>query len=576
MSAVDEIKQKLDIVEYIGQFVTLKKVGRNFHALCPFHSEKSPSFVVSPERQLWHCFGACGEGGDVIKFVMKWESCTFGEALHILAPLANVKLDETVVNDQAWDDRLHLLQVTTLAADFFHYIFTKHRIGEAARTYITSRQISSSTIKAFRIGYAPDSWDSLSKFLRAKKITNDAVVKTGLGTLGKNHSVYDRFRGRIMFPLTDTRGSILGFSGRVLSATDKEAKYINTPETTIYHKRETLFGIEQAVRAIRTKEEVIIMEGEFDVMLAHQFGYTQSVGIKGTALTIEQIHLLKRLTHTFIFCLDMDKAGTEAIKRGIERSQEYDLSLYVMRLSGGKDPADLLTSDPAAFKRAYKEKVSIYDFLLETSVARHDVSTVYGQKEVIDELAPVITTITNPVVYEFFIKKTAAATGTDTATLKDAIRLYKRTQRKKTIAPKPTPQALNEHMVEDFVIALIVQSPQPAETIQHALGYLDNNSFTQPATGELIQELRTYLSHHESLPAGDDYITNPSLRPLFNRAFLIRVPLEPARIKAELHKIALILKKQMLHKRIQASPSPEETNKLVNALRSVEKELSVV
>ncbi|MCR4326701.1 MAG: DNA primase, partial [Candidatus Roizmanbacteria bacterium] len=414
MSAIEEIKQKLDIVEYIGQFVTLKKVGRNFHALCPFHSEKSPSFVVSPERQLWHCFGACGEGGDVIKFVMKWENCTFGEALHILAPLANVKLDEVSVNDQAWDERLNMLHVTSLAADFFHYILTQHRIGEAARAYVASRQISTSTIKVFKMGYAPDSWDSLSKFLRAKKIRNESMVQTGLGTMGKHNTTYDRFRGRIMFPLTDARGAILGFSGRILKKDDKEAKYINTPETPLYHKRETLFGIEQASRAIRTKEEVIIMEGEFDVMLAHQFGYTQSVGIKGTALTTEQIHLLKRLTHTFIFCLDMDKAGTEAIKRGIERSQEYDLSLYVMRLSGGKDPADLLTSDPAAFKRAYKEKVSIYDFLLETSVFRHDVTTVYGQKEVIDELAPVITTITNPVVYEFFIKKTAAATGTDT------------------------------------------------------------------------------------------------------------------------------------------------------------------
>ncbi|MCR4322598.1 MAG: hypothetical protein NUV61_00730, partial [Candidatus Azambacteria bacterium] len=177
---------------------------------------------------------------------------------------------------------------------------------------------------------------------------------------------------------------------------------------------------------------------------------------------------------------------------------------------------------------------------------------------------------------EFFIKKTAAATGTDTATLKDAIRIYRRTQRKKTPSAKLNTPTVNEHRLEDYVIALIVQSPQPAETIVTALKHLDRTSFTQPATSELIQELKTYLANHESLPTGDAYISNPSLRPLFNRAFLIRVPLEPSRINTELKKISLTLKKQMLHKRIQDSPDPEETKKLVTALRSVEKELSVV
>ncbi len=569
--AVEEIKRKIDIVEYIGQFITLKKAGRNFQALCPFHSEKSPSFTVSPERQLWHCFGACNEGGDVISFVKKWENCSFGEALQILAPLANVTLDEGSIDDHAYQERQTLLHVTTLAADFFRYIFTKHHIGEHARTYVTDRHVTASTAELFRIGYAPDSWDSLVHFLRSKKIPDAHMVTTGLVSAGKRGTLFDRFRGRIVFPLTDMRSSVLGFSGRILKNSDKEAKYINTIETPLYHKREMLFGIDKAKQAIREKQEVILMEGEFDVILAHQFGYTQSVGIKGTAFTTEQITLLKRLTHTIIFCLDMDKAGTEAIKRGIERSQEHDLSLYVMRLEGGKDPADLLTSDPGAFKRAYKEKVSIYDFLLETSLRRHDIETVYGKKAAIDELASVIDSISNPVVREFFIKKVTQATTTDRSTLLETVRLQKRKLHKKmplTISAKP-----KDPLLDEYCIALIVQSKQPARMVKLALEVLDPVSLTTPAVMELVKNLQQYLSGHTTLPAGDAYIEH-SLRPLFNRSFLVRVPGKDE--EKELRRNALLLKKQAIKRTMKQSPASSRIHDLIIALGHIEKELSIV
>ncbi|MEK7070243.1 MAG: DNA primase, partial [Patescibacteria group bacterium] len=282
MNPIEEIKRKLDVVEFIGSHITLKKAGRNFKANCPFHQEKSASFVVSPERQIWHCFGACQEGGDVIRFLMKWENIPFVEALQELAKRTGVKLDTFDIQDSQWKKKEALIRVNNSAKDFYHYILTQSAIGKKAREYLAARNINEKIIETFQLGYAPQSWDSLIKFLIKKSFAQADLKDTGLTVTGKNNSLYDRFRGRIMFPINDTRGNNIGFSGRVLVEEDSKdgAKYVNTPETPLYHKRESLFGIHLAKDAIKKEGNVFLVEGEFDAISMYQSGVKNVVAIK--------------------------------------------------------------------------------------------------------------------------------------------------------------------------------------------------------------------------------------------------------------------------------------------------------
>ncbi|MEK7177415.1 MAG: DNA primase, partial [Patescibacteria group bacterium] len=330
---IEEIKRKIDIVEFIGSFVTLKKVGRNFKAVCPFHQEKSPSFVVSPDRGIWHCFGACGEGGDSIKFLMKWENITFIEALKELAKKTGIKLilNKISFEDKIWQKKERYLGMNQLASEFFHYILSKTDFGKKASEYLKGRLLNKSIIDKFELGYSPSSWDSLKLFLKKKKYEEEEVFENGLLVKSERGSYYDRFRGRLMFPLKDSRNNVLGFSGRILSGgNDKEAKYVNTPETPIYHKRECLFGINLALEEIKKQKNVYIVEGELDMITPYQHGYSNFVAVKGTALTNEQLKLLKRYTDKITLMMDADVAGIESIKRGIDEAEKFDFEIRVV------------------------------------------------------------------------------------------------------------------------------------------------------------------------------------------------------------------------------------------------------
>src|SRR3989339_520432 len=261
---IEEIKKKIDIIEFIGSFITLKKTGRNFKANCPFHQEKTPSFIVSPERQIWHCFGGCGDGGDIVKFLMKWENITFIEALKELAQKAGVSLKNISFEDKIWRKRERYFNMNNLTAEFFEYLLNKTKFGEKGIDYLKNRSIKLATVKKFQLGYAPSSWDSLRLFLKKKKFEEEEIYENGLLVKSEGGSYYDRFRGRLMFPIKDSRDFIIGFSGRSLDEKDKQAKYINTPETPIYHKRETLFGINLAKETIKKDKNAYIVEGEFD------------------------------------------------------------------------------------------------------------------------------------------------------------------------------------------------------------------------------------------------------------------------------------------------------------------------
>jgi DNA primase len=309
----EEIKQKIDIVDLISEYVPLKKIGRNLKANCPFHSEKTPSFYVSPERQIWHCFG-CNLGGDVYSFLMQIENIEFVEALRILAKKAGVALTEFVPTQTSeLKDRLY--EINHLAAEFFNYILTSHLLGKEALSYVSGRGVTKDSISAFKIGYAPKSWDSLLRFLRDKKGYKESEIEqAGLAVRSERGSYYDRFRGRLMFSLRDIRGNVVGFSGRVLDPEAKEAKYINSPETPIYIKGNLLYGLEVTKGVIRKEGTAVVVEGELDLISSYQAGVANVCAIKGSALTDAQVKLLKRIAGTIILSLDADLAGDAAAR----------------------------------------------------------------------------------------------------------------------------------------------------------------------------------------------------------------------------------------------------------------------
>ncbi|MBI3343237.1 DNA primase, partial [Candidatus Gottesmanbacteria bacterium] len=275
MSDIDEVKARTNIIDIISARVTLKKAGRHWKALCPFHSEKTPSFIVSPERQSWKCFG-CGKGGSVLDFIMEYEHVDFVEALETLAEKAGVKLERRMGDTPEAKLKEKILTANHLASEYYHYLLTKHAIGEKARRYLKTRGVTDKTIKTFSLGYSPNSWDGLLKYLKKKGYDEAILAQAGL-IVASNRGGYDRFRGRVMFTLKDHRGNIVGFSGRLLDPDAKEAKYINTSETLVYSKSNVLYGLDVTRAAIQKEGEAIVMEGEFDVISSFQAGVGNTV-----------------------------------------------------------------------------------------------------------------------------------------------------------------------------------------------------------------------------------------------------------------------------------------------------------
>ncbi|KKU95700.1 MAG: primase protein, partial [Candidatus Amesbacteria bacterium GW2011_GWB1_48_13] len=316
MDQVEEIKGKTDIVELIQEYVPLKRAGRNYKGLCPFHGEKTPSFMVNPELQIFKCFG-CGEGGDAYSFLQRIEGMEFGEALRNLADRVGVKLVSYRPSQQE-ELKDTLLQTNYLAGEYYHYVLTKHNLGIQAREYLKDRGVTNEAIEIFKLGFAPEGWDFLLSYLSGKKgFKEEDIERAGLAIKSqsdketKKQSYYDRFRNRIMFPLNNPRGQTVGFSGRVMPGADEKAggKYVNTPETEIYHKSGILYGYDLARSAIKAENTSVLVEGQMDVIGSWQAGVPNSVGVGGTALTDRQIELLKRVGETVIMALDADQAG---------------------------------------------------------------------------------------------------------------------------------------------------------------------------------------------------------------------------------------------------------------------------
>ncbi|MFZ3068889.1 MAG: DNA primase [Microgenomates group bacterium] len=412
---VEEIKRKTDIVGVVGSYVVLKKMGRHHKGLCPFHSEKTPSFMVNEEMGLYKCFG-CGAGGDVIKFLMEIEGIEFREALERLAEKAGVKLVSRRRDDS--DERAKMLEVMDLAARYYHWLLMEGNAGAAAREYLGSRKINEKLMETFNLGFAMQSWEGVVNYLIKKKgYSEELLEKVGLvSRKSKEGGVFDKFRGRIMFPLQDAGGKVVGFTGRILPtlAKDDEPKYMNSPETALYHKSRMLYGFFQAKKAIREKKRVVLVEGQMDCISSYAAGITETVAVGGTALTEDQIELLARLADKIYLSMDADEAGSVAIKRSVELAEKRGMNIKVVQIEGGKDPDEIARKSPEKWKELVEKSVDVYEFIMDGAFKKFDVTKVDGVKKITEEVVPFLAKIENDVVREVWAKRLADKIGVAT------------------------------------------------------------------------------------------------------------------------------------------------------------------
>lgn len=524
-SPVDEIKQKIEIIDFIGSFITLRKSGRNFKALCPFHQEKTPSFVVSPERQIWHCFGACQEGGDIFKFLMKWENITFFEALRELAEKAGVKLKKISFEDKTWQKKERLISMNILTEEYFQYLLFKTDYGKKAREYLTSRLINNSTAKKFQLGYAPQSWDSLLKFLKKKKFIEEELLEGGLVVKGERGSLYDRFRGRLIFPIKDVRGNIIGFSGRALEDQDNSAKYINTPETPIYHKKETLFGIDLAREAIKKEKNAILVEGEFDVISPYQSGFEHFVAIKGSAVTKEQLMLLKRYTNRITLALDADAAGEEAVKRGIEEAENLDLEIGIVSFNFAKDPDEAVNKDINRFKKIIKKPVPMYDFIIDISQKKYPEDDSFSKKMFADDVVPYIERIRNPIAQSYYVKKIARLLNVSENSVEILIKRIKQKSKSKQVfklSQKKSNEGIRELTVQKYLLSLIFQSKNPHKIADKIFKIISPEDFFIPAFQKITKIFINNQAKSTTEFSAKKFINqlDKELQPVFDELYL--------------------------------------------------------
>ena len=434
VSAIDEVKDRLDVVEVVSSYLQLNKSGRNYKALCPFHSEKTPSFVVFPDSQRWHCFGACNEGGDVFNFVMKMEGWDFHTALEELARQAGVELKpRTPAQEEAAEEADHLRGLLSAAARYYRQILASAPEAERARRYVESRGFSDKTVEAFLLGYSLPEWEGARNHLTEQGYSVEDLLKGGLVIERESGGTYDRFRDRLMIPIRDGRGRVIGFGARTLDP-DGVPKYLNSPKTSLFDKSRTLFGLDMAKRAIRRQDRVVIAEGYMDVMQAHQAGHKNMVAQMGTALTEAQLKQLQRYSKRIVLALDPDVAGVQATLHGVEVARDslekewepvfeprglmgYEgrlgVEMRVLQLPNGQDPDDVIRQNPEKWPELVEEAVPVVDFYLQLLMEDVDLEDTKAKARVVDELLPVLRAVTNPVEREDYVQKIARSLRVD-------------------------------------------------------------------------------------------------------------------------------------------------------------------
>ncbi len=527
MSVINDVKQRVDIVELISDYVPLRKAGRNFKALCPFHSEKNPSFFVFPDQQTWHCFGACNTGGDVFAFIMKKEGVDFGRALPLLARRAGIVLNEPTEAEKAKDKETErLFGINELISEYYHHLLLSTTAGERARSYLNSRGISLETIRKFRLGFSPDDWEAGKGFLINKGYEQKDLVDIGLIIEKEDEGSYDRFRNRLMFPIWDIKGRVIGFGARVLD--DSQPKYTNSPQTLLFDKGSNFYGIDKAKDIIRKEDLAIIVEGYMDVLAAHQNGWQNVVASMGIALTEKQVNILKRLTKNITLALDADMAGEEATLRsgeilarsldrkaipvplwsGLVRCESMLVAeIKVIPLPSGKDPAEVIIETPKLWQGMVTQALPILEFALEAVVSKVDFNKAEDKSLAIQKLLPLLYEVKDPIRQAQYVQKMAHLLKLDRPTLMAALKKMRVTKRKQLLEVSHSRlfRQLASSPIEEICLALLFQHPEYRDVVQELTPeffvYTENrelfNKWQQSQSiSELKEKLDTNLLEH--------------------------------------------------------------------------------
>lgn len=492
--SVAEIKSRLPVVEIVGETVNLKRAGSTWKGLCPFHVEKTPSFTVSPERESWHCFG-CGEHGDIFTFVMKRDGLDFREALGRLAERAGVELSASGAREDRRRKRLR--DALEAAIAWYREVLRQARVAEPARRYLAERGFTDETLDRFGIGFAPDSWEALAKRLAARGFSSEEMVSAGLASMGQRGHPVDRFRGRIMIPIRDASGKPVGLGGRVMP-NGEGPKYLNSPATALFDKSRTLYGIDLARTAIRREKLAVIVEGYTDVMAAHQAGFTNVVASMGTALTGGQVEIITRYADAITLAYDVDLAGETATERGLleELGPSQSITkLRVIRIPAGKDPAELLQTDPAAWQDAIENAKPLMDYFMEREAARVDMTTVAGRREMAGRVLAKLQRITDSVVQDLYVQELSRVVNVDERILREGL-ARPRVQRRPaettlTAGAAVGPGTIVLDAVESETLALLFR--HPGLTAEHTT---DPLPFGRPVAAALADAWAAWVAEH--------------------------------------------------------------------------------
>ena len=505
MSTIDEIKSRIDIVDLVSETVKLRRSGKGYTGFCPFHpNSKTPAFAVFPDTGTWRCFGQCNEGGDIFKFVMKKEGWEFSEALKYLADRAGVELVPQTPERKAVEEeseRLRLLLEE--AASFYHYSMLKTPAGAPALAYLQKRGLTAETIETFGLGYAPDSYEATLTFLRSKGYTNEELSQAGMVNERDSGGIYDKFRNRITFPIRDSAGKMAGFGARILNPED-QPKFLNSPQTALFDKSHLLYGLDQARKAIRAKDQVVIVEGYLDVIVLHQAGYTNTVSPMGTALNEDQLRYLKKFTRRIVLALDADAAGEKATLRGLDlarnaldRADElvfdaHGLLRHEARLQAdvrvttmppGMDPDEVVLQDPEEWQRILDRAKPIVVHVMETLAAHANIDDAKVKADIVAQVQPLIEDVPSPVERDAYRQQLARLLHLDERTLLGTQRIRQSPRRRNTrvdALPQDQPQAgqakepaakaeSRTQSIESHCLSLLLDKPEMLYPLDRSL-----------------------------------------------------------------------------------------------------------
>ncbi len=619
MSVVDDVKQKIDIVDVIGQYVQLKKAGRNFKALCPFHNEKTPSFIVFPDQGTWHCFGACATGGDVFSFLMKKENIDFGEALRRLAQRAGVELVRESPGES--QERKRLREILAAAAAHYHYLLKNHPAAQFARDYVAKRFISPETAAQFELGFALSEWEAMKSYLVGKGYAIHDLEAAGLVIKSEHEQggYYDRFRGRLMFPIRNRSGEVIGFGARALN--DEEPKYLNSPQTALFDKSGTLYGLDLAKDAIREQNLAVIVEGYMDVIGAHQAGFKNVVASLGTALTEKQLGLLKRLTKRYALALDPDAAGEEATQRGLEIARQaltrktvpvpvgagligfeerLEAELLVIPMLYDQDPDEIIHDDPARWRELVDHAEPLVDFYFRVMTRDLDLKAPRDKAVAVKRLAPIVREIGDAVQRAHYTQQLARLVQVSEQTITQEIAQH--APRRKSPVEETVAPALHAHSrLDEYCLTLALNTPEHLSRID----FLEAEDFSEADSRALFFALRDFASQaelfdreafRESLDDSlkmrcDDLLGRAAQLPNLNERDLAReieiaaYRLRLNRDKAELANLEFLVREQdserdsdekrMLHTRVELLRKRIDANQKALSARSLVKTRAV-